>query len=105
MRATCLRPHSSRYASSRPLQLKYTVKKLEQIIYELSMSAAGGIVVPKGSSEPEPMMEEGNGGLGGEGGETGGGGEEGAGGAGGEEGHGHGGGGGRGGRGGKRGRF
>ena len=66
-----------------PLQLKYTVKKLEQIIYELAISAHGGVVVPK-SGEPEPM-EEGAG----EGGEVG------AGGGGGEEG----------GRGGKRGRF
>jgi hypothetical protein len=88
-------------------QVKYTLKKLEQIIYELTLATAtGGGVVPK-SGDLEPPQAPSGGGDGDDG--AGGGGDEGAGGGDYEEGGaggGGGGGGGRGGgRGGKRGRF
>ncbi len=81
--------------------VKYTLRKLEQILYELTLTAASATgFVPK-PAEPAPFQ----GAAGGEEGEEGGEGEGGEGGEGGEEGGGGGGGGrggARGGRGGKR---
>ena len=48
--------------------VKYTLKKLEQIIYELTLSQAGVPVVPKGGVEEGDPNAEGGGAEGGEGG-------------------------------------